>query len=330
MMKAMVKKILTLGFALFFLLGQSSALAQIKNTDLVLQIYPKYPSPGENVQAILSSTATDLTKAYISWSVNNQNLSGGIGKTSFSFNTSEDAYSFEVAAGVNTADGQNITSTLKVIPTAIDLLWEAQDSYVPPFYKGKALVSKEGTYKVVALPSVMNDGKRVNNNNLSYMWKKDDKAQQEKSGWGKSFFIFKNSYIDRTNQLTVQVSDVHGAINTVKSITLQPTTPKIVFYRVDPVLGMQGERALSDGFKIKKEGETIAGIPYFINEKNLASSNLDFTWKVGQQEIFTTNPRNQVTLIPPNGKSGIASVSLNVENSKNFFEGVAKLLTVDF
>jgi len=45
-----------------------------------------------------------------------------------------------------------IDKEIVIEPAQLDILWESTDSYVPPFYEGKALPSIESTIKVVALP----------------------------------------------------------------------------------------------------------------------------------------------------------------------------------
>ena len=62
--------------------------------------------------------------------------------------------------------------------------------YVPPFIK-ENLAPSQGQFKVVAIPNLINQSGKVNMNNLSYVWKKDGKAQSDSSGLGKSSFIFK-------------------------------------------------------------------------------------------------------------------------------------------
>src|SRR3989344_5789748 len=251
--------VLTTAFAGFF------ARAQVRDTDIVLSISPQYPSQNQSVNATLNSHSINLDKANIFWSVNDQETSGGIGKKSFSFKT-EDTGSFTVlSVTIDTVDGQSISKTMTITPAELDMLWEAYDSYTPPFYKGKALVTSQGTLKIVAVPSIINQNGKVNINNLSYVWKKDSKTQSDSSGWGKNYFIFQNSYLDKGNIIEVKVSDISGGASASGKITLNTTNPKILFYQNDPALGVKWERTLNNGFTINPNGETLTVEPYFFS-----------------------------------------------------------------
>ncbi len=322
--------LLTLLSLVIFLSSMATAHAQLRNTDMVLTISPPYPAPLQNVEAKISTAVTDLEKAYISWSLNGQRMASGVGKKIFSFEIGADAVDVELVVSVETVDGQSVVKSIRIKPAEIDILWEAVDSYAPPFYRGKTLVAKEGTFKVAAMPSVVSLSGKISSNNLSYAWQKDNKAQQSASGWGKRSFIFNNSYLDRANQINVKVSDIEGNINTAGKIVIAPFNPKIVFYRMDKSLGMITETALQDGFEVKEGGETIAGIPYFINPDNLNSGDIEYSWKVGGEDIYTVNPRYQVSLVPESGKSGSSTLRLYVENTRNLFEGVSKTINVRF
>ncbi len=64
------------------------------------------------------------------------------------------------------------------------LLWQADDSYVPPFYKGKAMPSAESSIKVVALPEIRNGSTIVSVQNMTYSWQKDYNKDVNDSGYG--------------------------------------------------------------------------------------------------------------------------------------------------
>ena len=91
---------------------------------------------------------------------------------------------------------------------------------------------------------------------------KDNNGQTNSSGWGKSSFSFKNSYLDIINKIEVTVSDISGNTKLAGSINLQTTQPKILFIK-DPLLGVQNQNALNNDFTVGTNGETIIAIPYF-------------------------------------------------------------------
>ena len=188
----MQKKYSILFLILVFVSMGYFAYAQVRNTDMVLNISPQYPSPNQDVNATLNSHVVNLNKANISWSVNDQEMSRGIGKKSFSFRVGDTGSLTVLSVTVETIEGQNILKTLTIRPAGVDILWQAYDSYVPPFYKGKALAPSQGTFKVVAIPNLVNQSGKVNINNLSYAWTKDGNVYFDSSEWCKNYFFFHN------------------------------------------------------------------------------------------------------------------------------------------
>lgn len=324
----MLKNLFIATLVIVSFLPMTLVQAQVKGSDVVLAIFPEHPATNQNVQAKLDTFVIDLKKAYISWSVNGQRLSGGIGRDTFSFDIGPGGAQSELSVSIETIDGQSIVKNLYVSPLELDILWEAHNSYTPPFYRGKTLISKEGEYKVSAVPSTGNS--ITGTKNFSYAWSKDGNAQLGSSGWGKSSFTFKNTYLDRTNTIEVKVSDILNKFSGSKNITLEAGSSKVLFYKVNKDIGILTNVAIEENFEIKKEGETIAAIPYFINTQNLEDSNILFKWKVGGQNVLTEEPRNQISIVPESGKKGFSTLGLTVENTRNLFQGIGKTINVRF
>lgn len=329
----MIKRYLILipVFSLFsFVFFGLIAYAQVRNTDIVLSISPEFPSPNQSMTATLGSFSTDLDKAYISWSVNNQATSGGVGKKTFYFTTGDLGSSVNLSVTINTVDGQSIQKTMSIASNDVDMLWEASDSYTPPFYRGKTLGGKQGTFKVVAIPNIVNQGGKVNSANLSYVWTKDDNIQPDSSGWGKNYFIFQNSYLDKSNTIEVKISDITGNINTSSSVELKPIIPKIVFYKNDPLFGIQWNKEVNNGYRIDQSGETLVAEPYFFSPKNISSSDLSFSWFINGGQVQTSNVKNVLSVKPDAGQSGNAVIKVMVSNVKTLFQDVTKEVNVRF
>jgi hypothetical protein len=333
MIREMTKRypILILVFGLFvFTLFGSFASAQIRSTDIVLSLSPEFPSPNQDVIATLGSFSTNLDKAYISWSINSEEISGGIGKKVFYFTTKDSGSLLSLAVSINTVDGQSIQKTITITPTDMDILWEARDSYVPPFYKGKALVGSQGIFKVVAMPNLMNQGERVSAGNLSYVWTKDGDIQSDSSGWGKNYFNLQNSYLDKENVVEVKVSDISGKATASGSIKLLTSKQKIIFYENNPSLGTKWERALSNGFKVDSEGTTLVAEPYFFSPQNINSSDLVFDWSLNKGKIQTPNSKNRLSVKSETGRTGNALIKVMVNNVKTLFQEAEKEISVQF
>lgn len=329
-MQKKVRKYLILTIIFLITFVSITARAQIQSTDIVLSISPEFPNPNQDVTATLSSHSINLDKANISWSANNQQTNGGIGRKTFSFKMGDLGSSTALSAAIDTIDGQNIVKAVSLTPAGVDLLWEAYDAYTPPFYKGKALAPSQGTFKVVAIPSLANQNGKINANNLSYVWSKDGKVQSNSSGWGKSSFIFQNSYLDKQNDVEVKVSDISGSVNAMAKITLLTTKPKIVFYENDPSFGVKWERGLDNGFNINSEGTTIIAEPYFFSPKNIDSSDLSFEWSINNEKITTPDSKNILSIKPESGQSGSAVIKIVINNINTLFQSLEKQISVNF
>ncbi len=307
-----------------------TAFAQVQNTDVALTINPTYPAPNQSVNATLSSFAVNLDKANISWSMNNKETLSGIGKKTFSFNTGDVGSSSVLSVRMNTLDGQNIVKTITITPTEVDMLWEAPDSYVPPFYKGKALVPSQGTFKVVAMPNLMTSIGKSSASNLSYTWTKDGNGQPNSSGWGKSYFIFKNNYLEKSNNIEVAISDITGNTSVSGSINLRTSIPKIIFYEKDLSLGTKWENSLGNFFTINPNGEILVAEPYFFSPKDITSDNLVFDWSLNGAPLQTPDPKNILSIKPESGKSGSAKINISVKNIQTLFQSLEKEINMNF
>jgi len=325
-----MKKYLPLIIFIFFFLSCPTVFGQIQETDITLSLTPKYPAPNQNVSATLVSQAIDLDKVLISWSLNGETLLGGIGKKDFQFNVGSLGTTVNLSVSIDTTEGTSLQKNISIRPTETDMLWEAPETYVPPFYKGKALPSSQSKIKVVALPSFVSSGEKIKEGNLSYIWKKDGKSQLAYSGWGKNQFIFRPSYLDPKTEIFVQVSDILGNLNSSGWIVLKTGNPKIVFYRRDPSFGTDWSQALTDGYSINPKGETVVAEPYFFSETEIDSPNLSFSWFLNGQKIETPNPKNILSMRLEEDGSGTARIKTTIENVKALFQEASKEIMISF
>lgn len=317
-------------FSLFLIGGFSSVSAQLVESDISLSINPSFPAPFQNTKATLSTHSIDLDKSYIVWTLDGQEVFSGIGKKTYSFTTSGGGISSTLTASISTVKGQNIIKTILIVPSEVDMLWEAVDSYAPPFYKGKILGAKQSTYKVVAMPNMSGAEGNINEKNLSYTWSKDDNVQLYASGWGKNYFIFSSSFLDKDNKVDVKVSDVLGTKNSSGKILIKPNDPEIIFYKKNKELGIMWEKALENGASLEESGSILVAEPYFFSPKNIDLSQLEFTWSINNSLIDTPSPKNIIALKKEEGKSGSAIIKLTIENINTLFQKLSREINMVF
>lgn len=324
-------RFLSLYLIIIIILGTFLPLKTLKasSSSILVNIAPENPAPGENTNITLNSYAYNLDSVLIVWSVNGANASSGIGKKSFSLSAPSAGSETDVTATISLPDGTQDTKII-IRPTVMTLLWQANDSYVPPFYKGKALPSAGSSVKVVAMPEVKSGGGSINPKNMTYSWKKDYTNNVDGSGYGKNSFTFLNDYLENSNNIDVIASTTDQKYSSEKSIDIGITKPKITFYKHDISMGTLWEQALSDGYKIIGD-EIIEATPYFISPNDLRIPILTWNWTVNDNtaNIVGYN-KNRIPLKVQAGVTGTAKINLNIENTEKIFETVNNEINVNF
>lgn len=314
----------------FFVLNINSVYAQIVSTDVALTLIPEHPAPGDSVTATITSYVVSLDKAFISWNLDGREISNGIGKKSVIFNIDDSDNENNLSVRIDTFDGKSIQKNLVINGSNVDMLWEAVDSFVPPFYRGKALVAPEGTFKVVAIPNINSTYGKINPNNMSYKWEQDGDIRQNASGWGKSSLIFQNNYLEKINEISVIVTDISGRLKSEGKTTLQTFEPRILFYKKSLTSGIDLSKTINDNYTVSKEGETLVAMPYFFSPKNIENPLLSFTWYLGDEKIKTPSIKNEINIRPEAGKSGSSKIKLQISNTKTLFQEAEKEVLVNF
>ncbi len=324
----MIKKVFIIIIAFLFLTNSNFAFAQLSKGDITLIINPSIPKTGDKIKAQINSYSIDLNKSYVTWKLNNETRLSGIGKTNFSFILGDLNSINEINVIIETVDGNTINKSIKISSGDVDLLWEATNSYTPPFYKGKTLFAKEGEVKVSAIPAVFNGENQVSSNNLSYIWEKDGNGEVKASGFGKNYFTYKNSFLDRSNTIRVIVSTINNTSSVKKEITISPINPKILFYKKNNT--NQYIKSLDIDNYIPKEGEVIVAIPYYFTPLNLKDDNFKMEWYVNGERILDTISKNELFVKPAEGKSGNAIIRVIVNNVATLFQSADKKTSVNF
>lgn len=295
--------------------------AQLQNGDILISISPSSPNPNTNTKVSLSTYSTDLNKTKISWYLDGNLASEGIGRKNFSFTTKAAGTSSTVEAIIETSSGDLIKKQVVITPSSVDILWEAKNSYVPPFYKGKKLGTNEGLFKINAIP---NSSSIVGN---FYDWKLDNSPDQNSSGYEKNYFEFQKSYLDVNNKIDVIITDLFGKKIGEGNITVGTNSPKILLYEKDQVLGIKWEAALDDGFKISKTGNTIFAAPFYFST-NTNQSNLSYEWYIGKEKTESSN--NLLSVKPADRNSGTSIIKVAINNINSLFQNMEKTLNVNF
>jgi hypothetical protein len=261
--------------------------------------------------------------------MNGKNVSSGIGKKSFSLNAPNAGEEARVIATTSLPDGA-VDTNIVIRPLVMVLLYQAKDSYVPPFYKGKAIPSPDSLVKVVALPEIKSGSSMVNPNNMTYLWKKDYTNNQDGSGYGKNSFTYVNDYLEDSNNIGVTASTIDQKYSSTTSIDVGMTKPKIIFYKNDTKMGTLWDQALSDGHKII-DSEVLVAAPYFISPGDIRIPTLTWDWFINDETVNApTLRKNTMPLQVQTGTSGTSKIRLEINNTEKIFESAIKEINVEF
>ena len=310
-------------------LGMALPAFAVSPSSILVDVVPENPAPNSNVNITLRSFAANLDSVSISWFVNEKSVLSGIGKKSFSVTAGAAGSEITVLVKVFLPDGE-IDKTIIIRPSRMILLWQANDSYVPPFYKGKALPVADSEIKVVAMPEIQTTGGMVNPKNMTYFWKKDYGNEQGASGYGKNFFLYVNDFLESSNNVSVEASTVDQKFSSSASIDIGAVSPEILFYKKDNNLGIIWEQALLDGYRIQGE-EVIVAAPYFIAPQDIRRPDLVWNWSINDHTVEAQIGRkNILPLKAEEGTSGTAKLRLDIENKYKIFQTASKEILIRF
>ena len=299
---------------------------EVQEGDISVETIPNNPQPYQDVTINISSYATDLNKAIITWSGESGTVLSGIGKTSYSFK----------AGGPNTSSSFNISITpigsmstisksISIIPSEIEIMWESVDGYTPPFYKGKALPTSGSRIRAVAIPNT--NTIKSGSGSITYTWKNANSTVLDSSGYNKNSYEFKNSMFDDINEITVVASSVSGNYAAENTVEIPVYDPKIIFYKKSPTEGVLYNNALDKEATMTEDEITIVAEPYFISLKG-HENNFTYSWQINGNNIATPLKKTELT-VRPESHGGYATINVVIENLNELFQKVSNQLKLN-
>jgi hypothetical protein len=271
-----------------------------------LTVSPQTPSVGQLVTFSTDSVQVDLATSTIRWEVDGELIDQGVGVRSVQ--TVASSESFQVRLSVTTQDGEQVSRARTVASPKNILLWEATDSYTPPFYKGKALANKTGDIKF----SVINTANQTN----SYSWEYNNQPQQRA---GRDFFIAPGDLFVSRRLASVSVSD--GNDSQTLSSSVQMNNPeRISLYKQTQKLGTLYNTEVSTVFG---DPQTLIAVPYFFPISDIESGDVAFTWKLNGAQAAEN--QNAITINPT---PGIINVDILVENLNQVLQKAQRQITL--
>jgi hypothetical protein len=288
-----------------------------QSLDVSITGTPLQPRANETVHLELVSYEADLTQASIVWQYSGKVFDSGVGRTRATVVAPASGQSAVVTAVVSGLSFTPTSVSYVLRPGSVDLLWEAPDSYTPPFYKGRALPATNATIRVYAVP-IFNAPRQI-----SYQWSQNGSIIPAASGYAKSSFQFKNSELNDSERIEVVASG-----DLTSSLSLIMRNPTLLAYK------------RNDGFIDYANGSTNTLVsdtpglhvrfePYNFSVPSGISSDLGFELSIDDSVIYGDTAPNEIRLTKPDN-GGNTDIQVAVTTVKYTLQHIEKLFTVVF
>jgi hypothetical protein len=252
--------------------------------EVVTEMNPSTPGPGDTVEIRVISVNTNLQRANISWVATDGQNKQGIGATLFSFTAPPLGTPIAILLTITKESGEVLTKTINISTGDVDLLIEG-NTYTPPLYKGRSLFTGQSVVTIVAIPALVSGGIRRSPQELIYTWEKNNEIIQDISGYGKDTVNFLGSVLSRPFTVTVTVEDPNSDATASKSIVVTPQQPQVLIYEKNPLYGSIFEKAVLNKFYFDREEVGLTAIPYFFSVTSRSDRNIAYTWLENSKEL---------------------------------------------
>lgn len=295
--------------------AQFSLFDATAGLDISLLANPENPTPFSEIRFTLESFNVDLDRLPITWLVNGQQINSGVGVTQINITVGDIGSRTDVEARVRLTSGEIVTKRFVVSPGSVDILWEAIDSYTPPFYKGKALPSRQSRIKFVALPQVRSGESLISPKQFKYTWERDFSVIDTESGFGKDAMTIQNGIVSKKETVSVKAVSQDGSNTAVSQVTVPMFEPEIVGYIKRIGLG-KSKTAITSATISSGQDIVVLAEPFFFSTEENHVGNLSYTWRAQGQQLRGAEGKILKTELPLQnpGESGSVTISLDVDH----------------
>ncbi len=290
---------------------------------LSLTLDPLTPRPNSIITIAANlSGITNVNNSDYAWFLNGakQKEASGINKNIFTFQVNDLGAVYKINVNILTPNGDNLSDSISLTVSDFDLTWSAA-SQAPASYKGKLLPTQNTTINVSALPSIYWPGAKtlINNNNLIFNWRVDDKFLSDKSGIGKSNFLLKISdFAGADKSIRLEIKTLDGAVSITKSTIIPIVRPQTLIYFADPKTNLPHGAALKNLITKPANLNFIAQNYFF----NAPSENLKWQWFINNEEVGSGSEKPWLASLNLSniGQSFSARIQVLVKNPANDLE----------
>jgi hypothetical protein len=281
---------------------------------VILKVTPETPGPGDAVHFVVESPVYSLTKDSISWYINAKLVASGAGVTSIDATIDSKGTPLKVSVSVADAVWGDASNALIITPIQLDILYDAP-SYVPPFYRGRALPSAGGLMRLQAVGRFVQNGTGIPNSSISYTWMRNGRVLGDVSGFGKSSVTIASPALYGSDTISVHAVTRNETMAANASVVIPAATPVLALYEDHPLFGIKYFSALPNETPAFGDA-TVAAVPYFAPATIINDPTLQFSWTLNGRTINASSSKiNELTL------TTLSSTDLRVDvtSDTNFF-----------
>lgn len=288
---------------------------------------PEYPKAYEDVSLTIRTFSFDVDLAFITWKVDSRVFASGVGVKSIKVNTKSTGTVTPIEARAVLPNGDSVTLVFNLSAQSVDLVWEALESYTPPFYEGLSLPGEGALVKVVAFPSFVENGVGIPPNNVAYAWTVNDQRMPAASGLGKQTLTTRLDYLSDSTIIKVLARTPGGSV-AESSITILPNEIDPLFYLYDPILGVNYAHAITKRFEMTKEA-SLKLEPYYLSRVAGQDTGESYFWTIDGVAVTTQTP-TLISLRPKEKSYGVKNLAVAIENTKRRLQQAAASLEIVF
>ena len=300
----------------------------LNESDIDLEMTPANPDAGTVVSLRIRSDVIDLNRYNITWFSNGTVVKKGIGERTITITVPDYGKTLDIQV-VTDLPTQSIRKILRLAPEDTTLLYEAVDAYVPAFYRGKKLPSKESIIRAVAIPNFSGTSATYENpKNSVFIWDRNDQVITAASGYGKDSFLLKHNKLRGIETIEVKASDANHSKESSQTISITPGNPRIILYTQDTTSGMM-RAAKNNRLVVEADTAMITAEPYFFSRNTNGSfGNLGINWTLNTKPISDRTERSLLVQRPP--ENGTATFGITIQNTLTNLQRISKNFDIVF
>jgi hypothetical protein len=322
-----------LSFIIAFCFFVSNTSAQIPSSvnGLDISASTDNPVPGQTVTITARSYSLDINSAKVSWVVNGTTVKDSVGATVLEVKAPALGKTLSIKISATTPQGRTDVGTIVIGSGSVDLIFET-DGYTSPFFKGKISPVYQNSVKIVAIPHLANaNGQEYDPKTLIYQWKRNSRAIESQSGYGKQSITLIGDIVPRPYDISVDVWPRDDSTHAQGMTEVSVAGPTINFYADDPLYGPLFNRAINSIVRIGSQKETtVLAVPFGFNKSPSGVGNLSWSWSINDSIRSELSTNESIVLRAPDDSTGSSNIQLNIINADKILQGAREGFSATF